>query len=206
MGANNQTMKKKEKEKNIEYFSGSNNQKSNKFKAHKMELKKKIKKNIEYFNIFPNGNILVYNKKKLTIYDKKSFKIIFEYKVSNINNIVILSNSDILLHKEENDYCSMLNISKNIKNIKIELKEKKYEDLISLVKLNNNHIIFYYRNIYTKPSRNSFNYSCFTFIFYTYDSKNSDLIFDFADLDDSRFPWGIFYLIEIIHFFILESQ
>ena len=63
MGANNQKMKKieKVKEKNLENFSEANAKKYKKIKV----LKKKIKKTIEYFNAFPNGNILVYNKKKL---------------------------------------------------------------------------------------------------------------------------------------------
>ena len=180
MGAKNQKMNKKEKEKNIENFTESNIEKSNKFKV----LKKIIKKTIEYINIFPNGNILVYNKKKVTIFEPKLFKIIFKYRIKDINNILILSNENILLYKKGKDYFSILNLSKNIKKIKIELKEEMYtyeeNNNISFVKLNDNHILFYYKEAINSPSRDYYSYF-FTFIFYIYDRKISDLIFDYND-------------------------
>ena len=217
MGANNQKEKKKEEENNNEISSEENMEKSNKINFLKMKLRKTMKTRIEYFNTFPNGNILVYNKKKLTIYDQESFKIIFKYKIKDIDNIIILSNTNILLYEKENDYFSILDLSKNIKKIKIKLTEKFHEDsyycypfrgkyiytytnryiysknryisknrytpknrCISLVKLNNTHILFYYLN-------KKYYYS---FIFYIYDSKNSDLIFDYEDFQKFEIDLG----------------
>ena len=121
----------------------------------------------------------------MIIYEPKLFKIIFEYKIKNIDDIVILSNTNILLYKKGKDYFSILNLSKKKKKIKIELKEEMlegWEDRTSFVKLNNNHILFYYKNSNTEFSRDYYTFSCYTFIFYFYDSKNSDLILDYKDI------------------------
>ena len=206
MGAKNQKMNKKEKEKNIENFTESNIEKSNKFKV----LKKIIKKTIEYINIFPNGNILVYNKKKVTIFEPKLFKIIFKYRIKNIDNILILSNENILLYKKGKDYFSILNLSKNIKKIKIELKEEMYtyevKNNVSFVKSNDNHILFYYKNTTSSPSRDSFSLWSFTFISYIYDRKISDLIFDFHDRYIGFYDSGNIVPYGDYSFFFLESM
>ena len=147
----------------------------------KIELKTKINKNVKNFDIFPNGNILIYDEEVLTIYKSKTFKPIFNYANNQIKNIIILSNNNLLLYCSEQDYYSIFNISKTIKEIKINFKyEIDYINSISFVKLNNNNILFYYtyRNEKTMGYRNAFFYY---FCFYYYDKEKSNLIKDYED-------------------------
>ena len=45
-----------------------------------------IKEEIKYFDMFPNGNILIFNEEEINIYNSYNLKRIFNYKNDKISN------------------------------------------------------------------------------------------------------------------------
>ena len=140
-----------------------------------LKLTKTIK-TISDFNIFPNGNLLVYSGNALTLYEPIFFKEVFKYEIDNLSNIIILSNTSLLLYNLGSpDYYSILDIGKPINTIKIKFKhEIEDKERISFLKLENNHILFYYiyknhSHVKTRYEPNVYYYSL---TFYIYDEKN----------------------------------
>ena len=111
-----------------------------------------IKEEIEYFDMFPNGNILIFNEEEINIYNSYNLKRIFNYKNDKISNILILSNKIILLliPNEENNTFSI--IALNITNSR-EIPVYTYNGSNSIidytnynfVKLSSNRILLIYK-------------------------------------------------------------
>ena len=111
-----------------------------------------IKEEIKYFDMFPNGNILIFNEEEINIYNSYNLKRIFNYKNDKISNILILSNKIILLliPNEENNTFSI--IALNITNSR-EIPVYTYNGSNSIidytnynfVKLSSNRILLIYK-------------------------------------------------------------
>ena len=167
--------------------------KNNNSLVHKLELKKKININIEIMQIFPNGNILIYNNENLKIYEPELFKEIFNYNISKLTNIIILSNNSLLLYNKEDTYFTILDIVQPMKIKKINIIFKyELEDKGKFVKLENNHILFYYLYINENYRRNRDepNIYYYSYTFYIYDEKNSNLIIKYEDTQFVKFIGG----------------
>ena len=152
----------------------------NNFNVSQIQLKVKIKKDEDddpylFYNIFPNENILVYNSYYLKVFKSKTFKPIFYYKIDLINEIIILSNNSLLLNIGD---IIILKFSEN----KLESTTKQQMNLkddevssASIIKLNNNRILFYKYSFFSVSARSSY------LMFFKYDDKNSSLEFEGED-------------------------
>ena len=111
-----------------------------------------IKEEIKYFDMFPNGNILIFNEEEINIYNSYNLKRIFNYKNDKISYILILSNKIILLlipNKENNTFSI---IALNITNSR-EIPVYTYNGSNSIidytnynfVKLSSNRILLIYK-------------------------------------------------------------
>ena len=111
-----------------------------------------IKEEIKYFDMFPNGNILIFNEEEINIYNSYNLKRIFNYKNDKISHILILSNKIILLlipNKENNTFSI---IALNITNSR-EIPVYTYNGNNSIidytnynfVKLSSNRILLIYK-------------------------------------------------------------
>ena len=183
-----------EKEKTEEYSENIVNKKllnSNYNDISKMQMKTKIiqKEIIKNIDIFPNGNILIYSSVELYIFNSKTFKPIFKYKIENyITNIIILSDDTLLINiSEEFDSLTILNITNQQEfsekkfNIKYNYHRKNiYYKVIE--KLNNNRILFYYKFYdFENGFDEEYDDESFCLVFYKYNNEKRMLEFEYEE-------------------------
>ena len=172
-----------------------------------------IKEEIKYFDMFPNGNILIFNEEEINIYNSYNLKRIFNYKNDKISNILILSNKIILLliPNEENNTFSI--IALNITNSR-EIPVYTYNGNNSIidytnynfVKLSSNRILLIYKleyeNDFDKDERND----KYHFVFFKYNEEKSNLEFDYyEEIDGIHYIDNIITCIEINSFIIFGN-
>ena len=163
----------------------------------KLEIKAKIEKDeSEYFDIFPNGNILLYKENGISIFEAETYEPIIKYNRQNISKVLILLNNVLLLTiKNEINSFIVLNISnkRKISEKKIKIKynyNTSYlnKETINIEKLKNNRILLYYQYGYDRDSSDR----SYCFIFYKYNKKKSNFEVDYETKYDLIFFGNIF--------------
>ena len=172
-----------------------------------------IKEEIKYFDMFPNGNILIFNEEEINIYNSYNLKRIFNYKNDKISNILILSNKIILLliPNEENNTFSI--IALNITNSR-EIPVYTYNGSNSIidytnynfVKLSSNRILLIYKLEYEDDFDLDERNDKYHFVFFKYNEEKSNLEFDYyEEIDGIHYIDNIITCIEINSFIIFGN-
>jgi len=172
-----------------------------------------IKEEIKYFDMFPNGNILIFNEEEINIYNSYNLKRIFNYKNDKISNILILSNKIILLliPNEENNTFSI--IALNITNSR-EIPVYTYNGKNSIidytnynfVKLSSNRILLIYKLEYENDFDKDVRNDKYHFVFFKYNEEKSNLEFDYyEEIDGIHYIDNIITCIEINSFIIFGN-
>ena len=172
-----------------------------------------IKEEIKYFDMFPNGNILIFNEEEINIYNSYNLKRIFNYKNDKISNILILSNKIILLlipNKENNTFSI---IALNITNSR-EIPVYTYNGSNSIidytnynfVKLSSNRILLIYKLEYENDFDKDVRNDKYHFVFFKYNEEKSNLEFDYyEEIDGIHYIDNIITCIEINSFIIFGN-
>ena len=172
-----------------------------------------IKEEIKYFDMFPNGNILIFNEEEINIYNSYNLKRIFNYKNDKISYILILSNKIILLliPNDENNTFSI--IALNITNSR-EIPVYTYNGSNSIidytnynfVKLSSNRILLIYKLEYENDFDKDVRNDKYHFVFFKYNEEKSNLEFDYyEEIDGIHYIDNIITCIEINSFIIFGN-
>ena len=172
-----------------------------------------IKEEIKYFDMFPNGNILIFNEEEINIYNSYNLKRIFNYKNDKISYILILSNKIILLlipNKENNTFSI---IALNITNSR-EIPVYTYNGSNSIidytnynfVKLSSNRILLIYKLEYEDDFDKDLRNDKYHFVFFKYNEEKSNLEFDYyEEINGIHYIDNIITCIEINSFIIFGN-